>query len=562
MDLPAQYSCFLKCIFLAFIPSAILLSHPMGNFSVSHYSRLEAGAKNLSILYVLDLAEIPTLELKQKWQVSESTSREKLNQLAAAQGRQWSRNLDLTLDGKRIQPRFQSATLTIADGAGNMPVYRIVSKLTAPAHPGRLEFRDRNYPDRAGWKEIVVAAAPGAEIRSSSAGPEDRSAALTAYPQDPSSAPPQALTANLEWTASGTPAVLATQAPQKNDAGPPVEKTKTIPTGSTAAYDKLKAVAPASSPAAPAGTVVRGDFLSDVLHRKELGLGLMLAAIAVAFGLGAVHALSPGHGKTMVAAYLIGERGTFRHAAILGASVTFTHTMSVFALGFVTLFLSQYILPEKLYPVLGTISGLTIVWVGALLLYRRLHGLVHHGHGHGHEHHDHAHAHSHSHAEGTHTSSLAAPAHSHEHGHSHEHDHAHDHGHSHEHHDDHEHGPHGHSHVPAGDVTMGSLIALGASGGLVPCPSGLVLLLSAIAIGRVGLGLILLTSFSTGLAVVLTAIGLLVVYAKQWLPDGSRSTSHPIVRMIPVLSAFVVVIIGLVMTAVSLGWIAPNRFTG
>ncbi|HUS07483.1 MAG TPA: hypothetical protein VMZ52_14345 [Bryobacteraceae bacterium] len=127
---------------------------------------------------------------------------------------------------------------------------------------------------------------------------------------------------------------------------------------------------------------------------------------------------------------------------------------------------------------------------------------------------------------------------------------------------DHDHGPHGHSHVPEGEISLGSLIALGASGGLVPCPTGLVLLLSSIAIGRIALGLVLLTAFSAGLAVVLTGIGILVVYAKKWLPESHKAASSPLVRILPVFSAFVILVIGLMMTAVSLGWIQPNRFIG
>jgi len=204
--------------------------------------------------------------------------------------------------------------------------------------------------------------------------------------------------------------------------------------------------------------------------------------------------------------------------------VTFTHTISVFLLGFTTLFLSQYVLPEKIYPVLGAISGLSIVWIGAMMLYRRAMRLRGHSHV----------GHSHSHGQG--------------HLQNHEHDH--------------DHGPHGHSHVPEGDVTLGSLIALGASGGLVPCPSALVLLLSSVALGRVGLGMILLVSFSAGLAVVLMTIGVLVLYAKHLLPDSEKAARHPAFRLIPVFSAAVVMCIGLVMTGVSLGVIRPDRILG
>src|SRR5437773_6651352 len=135
-------------------------------------------------------------------------------------------------------------------------------------------------------------------------------------------------------------------------------------------------------PEAP-GTVVRGDYLSNLLHNRNLSFGMALIGIAVAFGLGAAHALSPGHGKTIVAAYLVGSRGTAKHAVFLGGMVTFTHTISVFALGFVTLFLSKYVAPEKISPVLEVVSSLSIVWIGALLLFRRVRALQGHAHGHG-----------------------------------------------------------------------------------------------------------------------------------------------------------------------------------
>jgi nickel/cobalt transporter (NicO) family protein len=265
------------------------------------------------------------------------------------------------------------------------------------------------------------------------------------------------------------------------------------------------------------GTMVRGDYLSQLLHRGDLSFPLMLAGMAVAFALGAVHALSPGHGKTIVAAYLVGTHGTPRHAAFLGGMVTFTHTISVFFLGFVTLFLSHYVLPEKIYPVLGAISGISIVWIGATLLYQRWRKL------------------------------RGGPPHHHHHGHDHDHDHAHGDGHV-------------HSHLPEGEVTMAGLIALGASGGLVPCPSALVLLLSSIALGRVAAGLALLVAFSAGLAVVLMAIGMVVLYAKHLLPSSDRAARSPVFRVIPVLSAAVIVCVGLIMTGVSLGVIRPDRF--
>jgi nickel/cobalt exporter len=303
---------------------------------------------------------------------------------------------------------------------------------------------------------------------------------------------------------------------------------------------RVAAAQPTTSP--QPGFFTQG-FLVRLLSNDHLGAGLIALGIAIAFGLGALHAAEPGHGKTIVAAYLVGSRGTMGHAAFLGAMVTFTHTISVFALGIATLVFSKYFVPEKTIHVLETLSGLSIVVIGAWLFYGRLKGLKASG--------DHHHGHHHDH--GQHHHDLQ------EHGHSH--DHAHEHAHGHDHPHDHSHGPNSHSHVPEGKVTLGSLIALGASGGLVPCPSALVLLLFAISVGRVGLGLLLLAAFSLGLACVLMAIGMFVLYAKSWLPDPSKAARHPLFKLVPVLSAAVIMCLGLALTGASLGWL-PRGFGG
>ena len=291
-----------------------------------------------------------------------------------------------------------------------------------------------------------------------------------------------------------------------------------------------------------AGTAPQQDALARLLHQPEITPWMVAAAIGIAFALGAAHALTPGHGKTIVAAYLVGSRGTLKHAAFLGAMVTFTHTVSVFLLGMATLFLFQYIVPENITRVLGAVSGLSIVAIGAWMLYKRLGGT---GHTHSHDHeHGHSHTHDHDH-----------------HHHDHDHDHDHQHGHDHPHEHTYDHGTHTHSHMPE-DVSWSGLAALGASGGLVPCESALVLLLSAIALRRVGLGLVLLVAFSLGLAIVLMGIGVLVIYAKNLLPESSRTGGNPFFRWMPVASAAIVLVLGLLMTGVSLGWIQPKWIAG
>lgn len=489
-----------------------LWGHPMGNFTVSHYAKFQVGGKGVDLTYALDLAELPTTNLLQQWGLDRNSPQADLDRRATEQARQWASHLEITADGKPVPVHFIGSSLAIADGAGNLPILRITSRLRLDMPPGQLLYEDHNYPERAGWKEIVIEPAKGAIIARASQGGEDRSKALSEYPQDPTVAPPQDLRASVEWTAE-RPVVVATKpAAPPAPVIAPIPQPKAIPTPAPATM---------TPKAAPAGSVVKGDYISRMLHTRDLSLGTMLVLIAVAFGLGAAHALTPGHGKTIVAAYLVGSRGTLKHAAFLGAMVTFTHTVSVFLLGLATLFLFQYVMPERIAQVLGVISGVSIVAIGGWMLYQRLRPKPH-----AHHHHDHAHDHAHP--------------------HTHSHDH---------HHHDHDHG-HSHSHEMPDRITWGSLVALAVSGGLVPCESALLLLLSAIALGRVGLGLLLLVAFSLGLAVVLMGIGVVVIYAKNLLPKSQ--TPHPAFRWIPVASAAIVMIVGLLMTGASLGWLGKG----
>jgi nickel/cobalt exporter len=498
--------------FIPFLAAIVLTAHPMGNFSVSHFTSFNIGKKAVNITYVLDLAEIPTYQLMRDWSLDPAADAvipsSVLNEKATAQAAQWIKQLDFTSNGAHLTPIQQGTKIKLSDGAGGMHVSRIETALRLDNVQGKLAFEDRNYPDRAGWKEIVITSSDGTPIIQASQSGADRSKALTEYPTDPTLTPPQDLRANIEWHVDA-----------------PVIVTKIIPIEQPSAPVTQAATAtPSATPKPVAGEVTRGDYLSRMLSQHDIPFNVMLIGIAVAFAFGALHAKSPGHGKTMVAAYLVGSRGTMKQAAFLGGMVTLTHTISVFILGLVTLAFAKYLAPEKLVTSLGVASGISIVLIGTTLFYKRLRSLSG-AHGH-HHHHDHDHAH----------------------------DHTHDHGH------DHDHGPHGHSHVPQGEVSMKSLIALGASGGMVPCPSALVLLLISISLGHVGLGLLLLVSFSLGLAGVLMAIGMIVIYAKKWLPDPVKTSQHPAFRLIPVLSAFVIVCIGLLMTSVSLGWLKPSTF--
>jgi ABC-type nickel/cobalt efflux system permease component RcnA len=526
-----------KNILTFFLSAVALFAHPMGNFSVNHYAKLQPSPNGVELQYVLDLAEIPTFETLRDWKIERTVPNAELQSHAAEQSRVWLRNLDVSVDGVKVQPKFESVNAVIADGAGNLPILRITTHARINGHGGKLAYEDRNYPERAGWKEIVIDPGQGVTLRRASQSDRDVSHALTQYPADPTLAPPQDLRAELEWS---VPQPLVT-----------VTAAKPAPLIQQIVQPHIAPAAPApatlTAKGAPAGSVTRGDYLSRFLHERQLTPWMILVALGAAFLLGSAHAFTPGHGKTIVAAYLVGSRGTLKHAAFLGAMVTFTHTISVFALGLVTLFLFKYVVPEKVTEVLGAISGLSIAAIGGWMLYKRLRARSqshsptdhhhHHDHAHDHVHHHHDHAHDHVH-------------------HHHDHDHPHDH-HSHT----HEHGAHSHSHVPA-EMSWKALVALGASGGLVPCESALVLLLGAIALGRVGLGLLLLLSFSLGLAIVLMGIGVLVLYAKNLLPEKKRSSSHPLILWASIASPAIVLIIGIVMTAVSLGLIQPKWMIG
>ena len=292
----------------------------------------------------------------------------------------------------------------------------------------------------------------------------------------------------------------------------PVNELASPPQVTAARFTFVPGAADSVAPAAPAARAgaPRGDRLTAMIATREpLGPGLMFLSLLVAAGLGALHALTPGHGKTVVAAYLVGARGTARHALFLGLVVTATHTLGVYLLGLATLIASHAVVPERLFPWISALSGLLVVGIGASLAVSRLAALSD-----GHHHHPDGHTH----------------AHPHDH-HGHDHTHA----------------------LPAGPIGWRSLLALGVSGGLLPCPSALVVMLGAIALGRIAFGLCLIVAFSAGLAAVLTTVGIALVYARgllERLPLDGR-----LARLAPVASAVVVSVAGLAIVAQALAQI-------
>jgi nickel/cobalt transporter (NicO) family protein len=505
-------------------------AHPLGNFTINHFARIEPCADHIIVRYVIDMAEIPAFQELQQMNRGAAASTGELAAYAGRLAPQLAANLLLTVDGERLGLSVLESRATTLGGAGGLPTLRIECDLqSSPLSPAagaarRLRFEDGNFRERLGWREVAVAPAAGVRVFDSTAFGDSVTDALKVYPEDLLAAPLDERAAELSFTSAAAPAGAS---PLRRRDGQSVTPTR--------------------------------DRLAELIAVPELTPLVALAGLVMAIALGALHAMSPGHGKTVVGAYLVGSRGTARHAAFLGLTVTITHTAGVFALGLVTLFASQYVLPEKLFPLLGLASGLIVVAIGGSLFVRRfrsaLRGLRgkdapdHFGQAHDHSHggsHPHAHHGPHSHddladhvgREGLHTHSHGGPVHSH--------------------------GGVEHAHLPPGadgvPVTWRSLLALGISGGLLPCPSALVVLLSAIALHRVGYGLLLVIAFSIGLAGTLTAVGLAFVYARKLIKRPMRS--RRLIQILPAASALVISCAGLAIcyeALVSAGW-EPARW--
>jgi nickel/cobalt transporter (NicO) family protein len=396
------------------------------------------------VLYVLDLAEIPTFQQK--------PTAAKLLPLV-------TRGISLRVDGRRIPLRLSGHALAFPPGVAGLRTTRLEAVYASPllgSGSSSLSYRDATFPGRIGWKEIVVQQDSGARVVTSSAPSQSTSDELRAYPQDQLSSPLEVRAAHARLVPGSGPGVAPTLS-----SGKALDSRVTVHQGGD-------------------------DSFTSLISKEKLSAGFVALALLLAFFWGAVHALSPGHGKSIVAAYLVGTKGTPRHAALLGLTVTVTHTIGVFALGLITLALSQFIFPEDLYPWLNLASALLVVLVGCGVLRSRLRHSRMHKHGHDH-HHDHDH-----------------------------------------------------------QLSMRGLLGVGISGGLIPCPTALVVLLAAISLHRVGYGLVLIIAFSLGLAAAMTGIGLLAVGAKRLA--GRLRLDGRVVRALPALSAAVILVLGLVMT--------------
>jgi ABC-type nickel/cobalt efflux system permease component RcnA len=490
--------------FLCLAPASPPASaHPLGNFSINHQTRVKISSDRVELLYILDQAEVPTAQER-------NLSRTEVIERKQAEVR---RNLFLIVNGKRrVLQSLANPRLTFPPGTGGLPITRFEWPLVAQVKRPRLvDVRDLTFEGRIGWVDIVAEPGRGTAVRT----PVSRS--------DPTNG----LRTYRGVSLKGVPDQRAGRFLVK-------------PGNGTLAAPRLPTPAGQSEPDGRRDRPDSGeDGFAKVFEDASNGEGLFVVLLLAAFAWGAIHAISPGHGKAMVAAYLVGTRGTARHAVALGAIVTVTHTIGVFALGLVTLFLSQYILPEDLYPWLNLAAGLLIVAVGLGVLRARLRWRKERlavGEAAGAEPDPNTHMHLHG---------------EHDHDHGHEHGHGHDHGHDHDHRG--ERHPHGGEHnderVP--ETTWKGLTGMGISAGIIPCPTALVVLLAAITQEEVALGLLLIVVFSLGLAATLTVLGLAVVYTKRLATRvGSRvDFSRRFIAALPALSTVVILALGVVLTA-------------
>jgi nickel/cobalt exporter len=471
--------------FLALIAfcAGSLAAHPMGNFSISHYAGLHIARESVDLRYVIDMAEIPAFQEMQQGGLTARQEDPGLQAYLSGRAASFAKGLTVTINGKTLDLQPVSEEAIFPPGAGNLPTMKLGFLYRAPlphdlVATNQLAYQDANFAGRAGWKEIVVSLGAGIQLANGLTPKPDRSSMLSNYPVDLLSSPPQDLTATIAFMSGAV--VARRTSPIGPVAKPqvgPIPQSKPIHT------------APPALSLQPNRQATPRSAFTELMTEKQISLSVLWIAALVAAGLGALHALEPGHGKTIVAAYLVGSKGTARHACLLGLIVTISHTVGVYLLGGVTLYAQKYILPDRLYPFLSVLSGIIIAGMGFYLFLQRFAGP------------DFTHSHSH--------------------------------------------GPGGHQHGFPAQTKIGGrqLTLLGITGGMVPCPAALIVLLSAAALHRVAFGLFLIVAFSVGLATVLIAMGLAAVYAGR-LMSRLRSDGPLIQRWLPVTSAAMITTLG------------------
>ena len=543
------------------LPAAPALAHPLGNFTVNTYSAVVVEPSVVRVDVVVDRAEIPTRQVFPRLDDRTGTlPGEEAAQAATSQCDAVADGAELTRDGRPTALRVDATELSFPEGAAGLRTARLVCSLTTGEVDGLVGSRlsyELTPPSRAaGWHE-TSAVGDGTRLRGADVPEQSVSDALRAYPEDLLSSPLDVRSASFEVAA-----------------------------GSGQAEGVGGLLTAGAGSALPRGADRLTEAFTSLVSRERLDAPFVLGALGIALLLGGAHAFAPGHGKTVMAAYLVGQRGAFRDAALIGASVTVTHTLGVLVLG-IALSAAGLATPERLYPWLGLASGLLLVGIGAALLYARRRTRL--------EADTHAHPPDTAAALTSRTSAHPVPAlvragsvppalsatpegdhdsvdHPHDHDHPHVSDHPHDRNHPHDGDHDHDAHPHPHGHdggehshglfkhshavAPQGSGVRG-LLAVGFAGGLVPSPSALIVLLGGIALGRAWFGLVLVIAYGLGMASALVLVGFALVKARDRVSAALRRTERPrqvagalaLARALPVVTAVLVIVVGLGVSA-------------
>jgi nickel/cobalt exporter len=520
------------------LPAAVL-AHPLGNFTINHYAGITVARDHVTLDVVIDMAEIPTFQerLKIDTDGDGDVSDEEAAAAAPVECGAEGSALRLAVAGSPVSVGTASrAAISFPPGLGGLSTMRIECGYAAalPAAlsgPTTITFSDTSFTDRIGWRE-VIASGDGVAIDANGLPTTSPSKRLTSYPADLISQPLDMRSVTIVATPQAAPTGTAVPA----------------------------AVGPAEAAAAAGVSVVGavpggvGGELPAIFQSVDVSPIVLFLSILTALGLGAGHAVTPGHGKTLMAAYLVGTRGTALHAVGLGLAVTVSHTLGILVLAALVVGAQGLLPPDVVVRGAPVIAAVTIVAIGGWMLIaevrRRLAarstvaagGEHSHGPGHPAELHEHDHATADGHAGRDHHH-AAADGHS---GHDHHHDEA----------QlapgEHRHGGITHSHLPpvGSTISWRGLIALGLAGGLIPSTSALFILLGSIVAGRPAFGFVLVVVFGFGMALVMTGVGLAMVFARtrlDRLPSGSGLGR--LARHTPLVAAVVVLAFGLYLTA-------------
>jgi ABC-type nickel/cobalt efflux system permease component RcnA len=541
-------------------------AHPLGNFTINHYAGLTIAADRVDLDVVIDMAEIPAFQERQTMDTDGDGSVADDEAAAWAVGACGSlaAKLDLRRDGAALAVVAGASSVAFPPGAGGLSTLRLECGFSAAMTPAvasttTITFADTAYTERLGWREIL-ATGNGTILDTHGLPTTSPSQKLTAYPADLIATPFDTRRASIDV--------------RLDPAGPAAPLTRSSPPALGAAGPIISATTGGGLPAGAVPGGVAAD-VPDIFRTADLTPFVILASLLTAVVIGAGHALTPGHGKTLMAAYLVGSRGTALHAVGLGLSVAVSHTLGILALAIVIVGAGSILAPDVVYRITPVIAGGSIIAIGGWMLFNEVRrrraraaivvvgaGVEDHTHSRGGHAHDGAHGHE--------QVPDGATEHGHDHGHGHDHNldaesdiahadgvalvhgvaHAKDHDHD-EVPGEHGHGGVRHSHLPpvGASLSWRGLFVLGLAGGLIPSTSALLILLGSIAAGRPAFGLVLVIAFGLGMAAVMTCVGLAMIVARTRLDRmPSRSSLGRLAAVAPLVASVAVFGLGVVLT--------------